>query len=82
MTTDDDFPICLGHITVRDYPDRQHPDRITVTVQCTRKSTHNDRDPEDKHFGWIMRGVHVEWSPVMDGVEFDADSPLINTETI
>ena len=78
--TDDDIKICPGHITVRDYPSRDHPEAITVQVQCTRKPTHRDNDPDDKHFGWIMSGVHVEWNDSFDGGAFDSDSPFITHE--
>lgn len=79
MTDDEDILICPGTITIRDFPNRDHPNKLTIVVQCSRAPGHLD-DGEETHYGWVIEGVSVEWRDVYDGVEFDADSPLIINE--
>lgn len=77
-----EISICPSRITVRDYPRRTHPNCITVTVQCVLPPGHLDSPIErDRlHSGWIMSGVSAEWPDTLDGIEFDADNPLVNRE--
>lgn len=79
-----DIETCPGSITVRDFPDREHPLRFTAVVPCILRPGHvEDGIGEERHhLGWVMSGVSVDWPDSLDGVEFDADNPLIKRESL